>query len=299
MPEPVQNQAWTIGQLLGWTAAWLERQGVDEPRLCAEILLAHAMRCRRLDLYTRFEHCPEATILDRFRDLVRRAGEHEPVAYLVGHKEFYSLDFEVTPAVLIPRPETEALVDRAITICRQADRAPVHLWDLGTGSACIAVAIAHFVPAARVLATDVSPDALEVAERNIARHALRDRIRTACADGPDIADDLVPPGGFDLIVSNPPYVSQRDRHRLPRVVRDYEPPVALYAGDDGMDMYRRLAAGTGHALRPGGRILLEVGYGQAQPVAALFEQAGPFRHVGTHRDPADPHDRVVELLWSP
>lgn len=264
---------WTIGKLLTWTRSHLESRGVEEPRLSAEILLAHALGCRRIDLYARFEQAPTEPQRAAFRELVRKAAEHQPIAYLVGHKEFYSLDFLVTQDVLIPRPETELLVERSLAWCAANPRERSDLLDIGTGSGCIAVAICKRRAAMHAVATDLSEAALAVAAENVRRHELTERIRTFRADLFDLPPDAVPPDGFDLIVSNPPYVSEADRERLPENVRKYEPAAALFAGVDGLALFRRIAADVTKYLKPAGFLLLEVGMGQADAVEAIFTAA--------------------------
>jgi release factor glutamine methyltransferase len=274
---------WTIGKLLAWTRSHFESRGVDDPRLSAEILLAHALDCRRIDLYARFEQAPAESQRAAFRELVRKAAEHQPIAYLVGHKEFYSLDFVVTPDVLIPRPETELLVEQALTWCKDHPQDRHELLDIGTGSGCIAIAICKRQASVHALATDLSEAALAVASENVRRHELKDRVRTLRADLFDLPTDAVPPGGFDLIVSNPPYVAEADRERLPENVRKYEPAGALFAGTDGLAVFRRVATGLAKYLKPAGLLLLEVGMGQADAVEAIFT-AAKLRPVGRYKD---------------
>ncbi|HKQ49093.1 MAG TPA: peptide chain release factor N(5)-glutamine methyltransferase [Phycisphaerae bacterium] len=276
MPDPpaAAPNDWTIGKLLTWTRSHFESSGVDEPRLSAEILLAHALGCRRIDLYARFEQAPTEPQRATFRELVRKAAEHQPIAYLVGHKEFYSLDFLVTPDVLIPRPETELLVEQALAWCATHPQDRYDLLDVGTGSGCIAVAICKRQASVHAVATDVSDAALAVAAENARRHELAERIRTMRADLFNLPPDVVPPGKFNLIVSNPPYVSETDRDSLPENVRKYEPAAALFAGADGLDVFRRIATDVTRYLRLGGLLLVEVGMGQAKSVDEIFAAHG-------------------------
>ena len=182
---------WTIGRLLTWTKEHFEACGVGEPRLSAEILLAEAIGCRRIDLYARFDQEPTADQRAAFRGAVQAAAEHQPIAYLVGHKEFYSLDFKVTPDVLIPRPETELAVERALAWCGDDQRERYEVLDIGTGSGCIAITIAKRQPAAHVLAVDISEPALAVARENAARHGVAERVRCVRADMLDLPADAV------------------------------------------------------------------------------------------------------------
>lgn len=299
--------AWTIGRLLRWTTDYLARSEVEEPRLAAELLLAHALGCPKIQLYTRFDTVPDEPTRAALRTLVRRAADHAPIAYLIGHKEFYSLDFEVTPAVLIPRPETETLVDRTIEHCRAlgGDR-EVHFIDVGTGSGCIAVAVLSQVPRAVGVGTDISADALQVARRNAERYRVADRLTLLRIDGLDLPPEAVPADGFDVLVSNPPYVAADQLDTLPRNVRDHEPRAALSAGAsgatgtdgaDGLAFYRLFAARASEILVPGGSIFVEIGYDQREAVVGVFARAGRYSHLGTWRDPGGQHDRVVQFRF--
>ena len=296
------HDSWTVWRLLQWTTEYFRRQGLDEPRLSAEILLAHALRCERIQLYTRFNDVPDEARRGAFRELVKKAGDHAPIAYLVGRKEFYSLTFEVTPDVLIPRPETETLVEHAVPIlsglvgdpARRGN--PPTVLDVGTGSGCVIIAILGQVAEALGTGTDTSASALEVARRNAERHGVANRIRFVEADRLDLPADAVPEGGFDLIVSNPPYVGEADLATLAPTVREHEPPIALSAGSDELAFYRALAAGGPGMLGDRGAVLVEIGVGQRDPVRSVFTAGGRFAHVGTHRTPPDPHDRVMHFV---
>jgi len=291
-----ENEAWTIRRLLEWTTNWFRERHVEGGRLAAELLLAHALGCSKIQLYTRIDDEPTEAQRAAFRDLVRRAGQHTPIAYLLGHREFFSLDFEVTPAVLIPRPETETLVQRMIGICRERSGQTMNILDVGTGTGCVAVAVAHYAPNAHVTAVDLSAESLQVARRNVERHDLVDRIRLVQADGVRLPDEAVPEGGFDAIVTNPPYVSEDAWQRLPPHIRDHEPKTALVPpGGDGLGMYRTLADEASGVLAEEGILLAEIGDRQLEPVRRIFEAAGGWHFAGSHRDPTDPVDRVVEF----
>ena len=295
MKPGAESDPWTIGRLLEWSRTWLASKGVDEPRLCTELLLAHAMDCRKIDLYARFDAVPAAKEIDRFRDLIRRAADLEPVAYLVGHKEFYSLRFEVGPEVLIPRPETEALVTRAVEICKSADGRAVHMLDVGTGSGCIAVAVCHYAANARALATDVSPAILAIATRNAEQHGVTDRVQFVEATGLNLPEGSRPSGGFELVVSNPPYVPHSSPDELAENVRKFEPHGALFADENGLAFYRLFARELDDLLASEGAVLLEIPAGRENAVRSEFEAVPGWIHVTTHRDPADPHPRVMEF----
>ncbi len=282
--EPPRTAAapWTVARLLDWTREYFRRSGLESPRLCAEILLAHAMKCERIRLYTRHEETPPADTLATFRENVRLAAEGRPIAYLIGTKEFFSLPFEVTPDVLIPRPETEILVERTIDLARRSDGRIGRILDLCTGSGCVAVALARFLKDATIVAGDVSAPALDVARRNAARHGVAERVRFVQGDlfaalGPasdgaaGAADD---PPRFDVIVANPPYVASNAGDALARNVRDYEPHVALFAGGDGLEIIRRIIVEAPGWLAADGHLLVEIGYDQAAAVGRLLDAAG-------------------------
>lgn len=292
------SDEWTVGRLLAWTKAHFEQKDVDEPRLAAELLLAEALGCKRIDLYARYDSMPSQQQRTAFREMVRGAAEHKPIAYLTGRREFYSLDFIVTPDVLIPRPETEILVEQALVWCQENPRQRFDILDLGAGSGCIAVTIAKRRPEVHAVASDASPAALEVAARNAERHGVADRVRCVQADMFDLPAEAVPAGGFDLIASNPPYVAEEDRDSLPDNVRKFEPAQALFAGADGLDAIRRIAREAPRFLRPGGTLLLEVGYNQADAVANLFAGDAPtLRLLGRIKDLSG-IDRVLQFTLS-
>jgi release factor glutamine methyltransferase len=283
---------WTIGRLLSWTTEYLTRHEIDEPRLSAEVLLAHAAGSQRIHLYTRFEETLDGPAVIRFRELIKRAAAHEPIAYLVGEKEFFSLPFTVTPDVLIPRPETEALVEYVIDYCRSCGKEDPWLLDLGTGSGCIAIAVLSQLERARALATDVSQPALAVAEENATRHGVTDRLALVCADRLNIPADVLPDGGFDVVMSNPPYVGEDELADLDANVREFEPEVALTDGQDGLSLQRAIAADAGRVLKPEGIVVLEIAAGQGAAVREVLESAG-WSHHATCKDRVERHDRVM------
>jgi release factor glutamine methyltransferase len=262
-PEPA-DAAWTVGRLLAWTTDWLAARGAESPRLDAEVLLAHVRGCPRIALYTAFDTPVGDADRGRFRELVKRRGAGEPVAYLVGGREFFSLPFAVGPAVLVPRPETEGLVVRVLDVCRAAE-AP-RIVDVGTGSGAIVVALAKHLPRAVFTATDVSGAALEVARANAVRHGVAERITFAHCD---LLADPAAAGPWDVVVSNPPYVREDEFAGLPRDVREHEPREALVAGPTGVEVVERLADAATRALVPGGWLVVEIG----PAVAAAAEAA--------------------------
>lgn len=284
------EQVWTIGRLLEWTARDFRRLDPAQARLDAEVLLAHVLDCGRIDLYTMYDEEISPIDRGRFRELVVRRRQGCPVAYLIGKREFYSLEFEVGPAVLIPRPETEHLVARAIELYR--DVGEFWFLDVGVGSGAIAVTLLAQLPAARGLGVEKSPEALAVARRNAARHGVERRLALFESDllrGLPTGE----PDQFDLIVSNPPYVTPEEFALLPASVREHEPRDALWGGADGLAVTADLIAQTVGRLRPGGRLLLEINEQREQRVRALVEESGGLTLAPTHRDAAN-RPRVVE-----
>ncbi|MHC4069143.1 MAG: peptide chain release factor N(5)-glutamine methyltransferase [Planctomycetota bacterium] len=287
-------QDWTIQKLLNWTVDYFTEKGIDCPRLSAELLLSHVLQTKRIELYTQFDQPVAKQQLDTLHDLVRRAGEHEPIAYLIGKTEFYSLELFITRDCLIPRPETELLVERAIKFLRT--RTPQQsVCDLCTGSGCIATAIAKNVPQAAITATDISDAALEVAAKNIEKHGLTSRVKLLCGDLFDPVMPELDTGKFDLIVCNPPYVSSFEFEKLDRNVKDYEPKAALTGGVDGLDVYRSIVEKADQFLKPGGALMLEIGYRQGQAVKELLEQTGYLTDIKIEKDHHD-NDRIAMAL---
>ena len=280
------TEPWNVDRLLKWTRAHFQSKGLDEPRLRAELLLAHALGCRKIDLYARFDHVPAEQPLGKYRELVKSAARAEPIAYLIGRKEFYSLDFEVTPDVLIPRPETELVVEEAIKWNKARSPATVNVCDVGTGSGCIAVTMAKRLPGIAITAADVSPGALAIAKRNAEKHGVASSIRFVEADWLNLPVGAAPATGFDLIVSNPPYVAKNQPESLADDVRRYEPELALYGGDDGLDCYRRIASGIRSVLRNDGGLIVEIGSGQTAAVIEIFTAYAGLSHRSTRRDSA-------------
>ncbi len=256
---------WTVGRLLSWTTGWLGERGSESPRLDAEVLLAHVRDCQRIMLYTAFNEVVPEPQRARLRELVRRRGGGEPVAYLVGSKEFFSLSLAVSADVLVPRPETEGLVVRVIDLCKVVERP--RIVDVGTGSGAVAIALAKHLPRAEITATDRSVAALEMARANARRHGLEGRIRFH--EGDLLASDAVA-GPWDVIVSNPPYVREDEFAGLPRDVREHEPRQALVAGPRGVEVIERLAGEAAERLVPGGWLVVEAGPGVAAEVERIL-----------------------------
>jgi release factor glutamine methyltransferase len=283
-----QSETWTIGRLLTWTADYLKQHGAASPRLDAEVLLAMAAGCQRIDLYTRFDEPAPETLRTSFRELVRRRAEGMPVAYLVGRREFYSLSFRVTPDVLIPRPETELLVVALLDRARRRAGA-VNVADVGTGSGIIAICAAKYLPEARVTAIDISPQALAVARANAEDLKVADRIELV--EG-DLLAGMPADQRFDFIVSNPPYVSQQESEALERDVKQFEPRGALVAGPRGTEVIERLIPQARERLNAGGMLLIEISPMLEQSVRALFAAGGCWQLEPTIKDLAG-HARVI------
>jgi len=276
-PDP-KSRTWTILELLRWTTQYFAEQGIETPRLDAECLLASVLGVDRMRLYLDFDKPASPDERDAFREWVRRrADERVPVAQLVGRKEFWSLPLLVTADVLSPRPETETLVAAALDRLPERD-SDARVLEIGTGSGAVALAIARERPRARITATDVSPAALKVAERNARELGLEDRIEFAEGSlfGPVLGRR------FELVVSNPPYLAESERSQLPPELV-HEPDVALFAGLDGLAVLRELVAGATAFLAPGGGIALELAPDQAPTVAHWCREAG-LEDVVTHRD---------------
>ncbi|MEZ6067412.1 MAG: peptide chain release factor N(5)-glutamine methyltransferase [Planctomycetaceae bacterium] len=271
---PAANADWTVRRILDWTINHLRDKGSDSPRLDAEVLLAHAWNCPRIQLYTRYDIVVPDDVRARMRDLVKRRAAAEPVAYLVGRREFFSLDFEVRPGVFIPRPTTEMLVIEAIAFLK--DRPAPRVLDLCTGSGCIAISIARHTPAATVFAIDRNPLAVEVATANAARHGVGDRVTVL--EG-DLFDPIADFAACDVIVTNPPYVRTDELPTLAADIRDHEPHLALDAGADGLDTFRRIIPELPARIVPGGLFLAEMDPQQVTAVTDMLNQTGAFGPV--------------------
>lgn len=249
------EQVWTLGSLLDWTAKHLAQKQIETARLDAEVLLAHVVGCKRIDLYgIRHAEVASADVKQKYRELIRRRLEGCPVAYLVGRKEFYGLDLKVSPAVLIPRPDSEHVVMECLALMKPIEKP--RILDIGTGSGNLPIAIAKHHPTAELTAIDASGDALKIAQENAERHGVLERIRFLQGDlfAPLSAEEQ-----FHCIVSNPPYIPDEEVPKLPIGVRDYEPHMALKGGPGGFVIFDRLVEGSRTRLFPGGYLILEIG----------------------------------------
>jgi release factor glutamine methyltransferase len=304
------SETWTIGRLLTWTTDYLKTNGSETPRLDAEVLLASAKGCERIMLYTAFDEVVSDDLRTKFRELVKRRAAGEPVAYLVGKREFYSLSFRVTPDVLIPRPETELVVVTALDVLATGPKSKVQspksddassglgpgtldlglVADVGAGSGAIAIAIAKHAPACRVTAIDISPAALAVARENAKMHGVAERIEFL--EG-DLLAPLAPEPRFAVIASNPPYVSEPEFAQLSPQVRDHEPRGALVAGPIGTEVIERLIPQAAERLLPGGWLIVELSPMTASRVVELLAADGRYEPATLSKDLAG-HARVAK-----
>ncbi|MCX5891039.1 MAG: peptide chain release factor N(5)-glutamine methyltransferase [Deltaproteobacteria bacterium] len=288
---------WTILKTLRWTADYFRGKGVLEPRASAEVLLAHVLGLSRLDLYLRYDQPLAPEELARFKVLMVRRRQGEPVAYLTGHREFWSLDFQVAPGVLIPRPETEILVSAALEAARNkmvgtglqpaasatGQEGDHRIWgvEIGVGSGAVVVALAKELPQMDWLALDLSAAALTVARDNARRHGVGGRLHFVRGD---LVSGLKPGPRFALLVANLPYVPRAEWEQLPKDIRDFEPREALLGGDDGLDLIRPLVRQAQQYLPPGGCIALEVGAGQAEQVLDLLRETEAYEQLESLED---------------
>ena len=287
-----------VSDLLNETARRLEAAGIENGRLQAELLLAFALEVTREGLYVRLADPMAGEATERLEALIGRRLSGEPLQHLLGRQEFWSIPFRVGPQVLIPRPETELLVEEALKLLSgSAPGRSCRVLDLGTGSGAIAVALAREAPSISVVATDLSPQTLVLARENAREAGVLDRVRFVVADLLSAFRPGRPDGCFDLVLSNPPYIPRPDLGRLSREVAEFEPRLALDGGEDGLDLYRRLFSEAGACIGPGGWVLVEVGQGQAAPVAAMIEGSAGFGRPEILPDLAG-IDRVVKVRYS-
>jgi release factor glutamine methyltransferase len=288
IPSTVVSPLHNLRGVLGQGARMLEEAQIPSSRLAAELLLMHVLDCDRARLFTHPEESVPREAIERYFALIGRRMAGEPTQYLTGHQEFWGLDFEVNRDVLIPRPETEHLVEVALERLGSARLgAHIHIADVGTGSGCIAVALAKEFSGAQLFATDISVSALEVASRNAARHGVAERISFGQGN---LLEPLVRlkgnplVGRMDLVVSNPPYIGRGDAPALPREVREHEPSPALFGGEVGSEMYAPLIHQAAQALAPGGLLVLELGYDSLPAVRSLLESHTQWRDIRVAQD---------------
>ena len=278
------SQPWTIKRLLDWTQNFFSQHGAESPRLEAEILLSEALNCARIELYTRFDTEPTEEQRSKFRGWVKRRSEGVPVAYLVGHREFYSLKFKVTPDVLIPRPETEHLVLATIEAAKTVP-APKIL-EIGTGSGCVAITLAKHIPQATFSATDISTEALKTAQENAITHEVEIEFLNA-----DLFE-TIPAQKFNFIVSNPPYIGTEEQGTVDPQVASQEPASALFAGPDGIDVIAPLVQQSPEWLEPGGKLIFETSPIIMDRCVELVVDSGSFNSPEVVKDFSG-HPRIV------
>ena len=270
--RPPEGKVWRTLELIRVTVPYLEGKGVDAARLCAEMLLAHALSCERIQLYAHFEKPVPDDAVSRFRELVRRRAAREPVQHILGQTAFHAVTIRCDPRALVPRPETEDLVDAALELA--SDLRDPAFADVGTGTGCVAVALAAAREDASVVASDISADALALAGENLALNGLADRVLLLKGDlaAPFLERGLA--DRFDVVVSNPPYVADAEMADLQPEVREHDPEIALRGGPDGLDILRRLARDAPRLLKPGGWLVMEIGHRQADAVRSTLANEG-------------------------
>jgi len=284
------HDVWTVLRLMTWSGEYLEGKGVERGRLGAEHLSAHALGLPRLQIYLQYDRPLDTSELDAFRPLLRRRARREPLQYILGRAAFRELDLAVDPRVLIPRPETEVLVEEVLTWAR--GREDLDALDLGTGSGAIALSLLVEGPFRRVVATDVSEGAVEVARGNARGAGVEGRLELRVGT---LFDSVDPGETFDVVVSNPPYVAEDEASDLQPEVGEWEPAPALFGGPDGLSVVRAIVQGAGEVVKPGGVLALEVGVRQPGIVARLLEETGVFHGVRIRRDLAG-RQRIVLAL---
>jgi release factor glutamine methyltransferase len=275
-----------INSFLNWSQSQLAEAGVLSPRLDSEIILAHTLNLSRTDLWTQAERALSESEIKIVKKNVERRLNREPVSLIVGHQEFWSLDFVVDENVLTPRPETERVVETALN-CLSSPNAKI--LDLGTGSGALAVAMAKEIPECKVSAIDIDPNALSIAKENAARHGVADRIEFVCAD----LRKSDWPGSFSMILSNPPYIKSEDIQEIMPEVRNYEPGKALDGGVTGLDFYRDIIPMAIDRLEENGFLILEIGHDQADEVTALLDDFSCYQNVEVIQDYSG-YDRVIK-----
>ncbi|MBI4745993.1 MAG: peptide chain release factor N(5)-glutamine methyltransferase [Deltaproteobacteria bacterium] len=308
--ESLTDETWTVLKIIQWTTGYLKGKGIDNPRLDSEALLAYLLKLDRVGLYLNFDRPLSKDELSSFREIVKRRGSREPLQHITGRQEFWSLDFKVTPDVLIPRPETEILVEEAVKVVSgqgsgasenrpegtvpdlrtkrsgvvESGLSPLRILDLCAGSGCIGISLAHELKNSVVYAVDTSEAALSIAKENAALNGVNGRVCFLLGDlymaikSQECSKSAfrIPHSAFDIIVSNPPYVKTGDIPNIQPEVRDYEPRMAVDGGTDGLDFYRRIVGGASGYLVPGGWLLMEVGEGQGGDVAGMVRETGGF-----------------------
>jgi release factor glutamine methyltransferase len=272
---------WTISSLLDWTTQYFKNQGIECPHLEAEILLAHALGVKRISLYVQHERALNEEELAAFKKLILRRVKKEPIAYIIGYKPFMSLDFEVSPEVLIPRPETEKLVEVAIDLIKGNGLPNKRVLDIGTGSGAIAVSLAKYADTEEVHATDISEKAIETAKANAEKHSVSGKMKFYPGD----IFSGVPSGTkFGLVISNPPYIPSANIEKLDPDVKNFEPKGALDGGPDGLDFYRKILSNIENFLDVGGYLIFEAEKDASKKIQELIKEKGIFDASKTFED---------------
>ncbi len=272
---PAEQKIWTIIDVIKWGTGYLTEKGFDEARLTVELLLAEALGVRRFDLYVKHDQPLKRNELDRFKVLLKRRLAHEPVQYILGKTNFYSIELKVDRRALIPRPETEILAEAVIEHCRTyfSQREKVRVLDVGTGSGCLAIAVAKFVNNSLITATDRSADAIQLAKENAEATGTAGRISFVESDFIELNQNIFG-DGFDVVISNPPYVPQPEISSLAEDIREFEPMIALSDGHDGLTFFRKISELAPRLLRDGGWVFVETAFGQAKEVQRIFGEQG-------------------------
>ncbi|MBI1803989.1 MAG: peptide chain release factor N(5)-glutamine methyltransferase [Ignavibacteriae bacterium] len=286
-----QQQAWTILSLIEWSTQYLSDRQFEDARLTVELLLCHVLQCKRIDVYLKFDNLLTAEQLATFKQLFKRRLNHEPLQYITGETEFMGLRFMVDPRVLIPRPETEVLVEQVIDYNKSKPNTHLKILEIGTGSGNIAITLAKHLPGCILSTCEIDAGALELARENARRHGVEQQIAWLNLD---ILQDIptLSTQRFDVIVTNPPYISREEFQNLQPEVRDFEPSIATTDDEDGLRFYRRIADIGGKLLEKGGAIFMEIAYNQGKAVPALFVQS-EYRLVEVVKDYSG-NDRVVK-----
>jgi release factor glutamine methyltransferase len=289
------QKKWNLIELLNTTADYLLEKEFEDARLNAELLLGYALGLTRVELYTNFDRPLTPDEIEKCRALLKRRLAHEPLQYILGETEFYSLPFKVSPESLIPRPETELLVEKTIELCsaKYSDKEDIQILDVGTGSGCIAIAIAKNVENASITAVDISRDALKIAYGNAQAHEVDISFKELDALRPWPTELL---DNFDIVVSNPPYVNFSEYEQLQPEIKNYEPKISLLGGNDGLDFYRKFSNILPTLLKPSAYALFEIGERQAASVKNIFTDSG-FSGLQVYDDLAG-KNRVIKMYWN-
>ncbi len=287
--EMTSEKTWRITDILNWSTQYLKKKKIDQPRLTSEILLANTLNCRRIDLYLKFDQPLNMVERRCYRQLLKSRAQGKPWQYLTGRIEFFSLPFEINEAVLIPRPETEILIEKVLSYLGKNDylESPIKAWDIGTGSGVIAVSLARHLPRLTVLATDISSAVLSTARANAELNGVLEQIQFKVSDLAENIGNV----SFDLIISNPPYISTAELKSLPIEIR-YEPVIALDGGKKGLEFYRQFAEIACNYLSPGGILALEIGAEQGNEIKTILKTSSIFSSIQIFKDYAF-NDRVV------